>query len=70
MSDSMVNRRRFRTFNAIDDCTREGLIIEIGTSFSSKRIIRTLERVILERGKLSNIRTDNEPEFTSKDLEL
>ena len=70
MSDSMVNGRRFRTFNLIDDCTREILAIEIDTSLSSKRIIRILERVILERGKPSIIRTDNGPEFTSKELEL
>jgi putative transposase len=70
MSDSMVGARRFRTVNLIDDCTREVLKIEIDTSQSSKRIIRTLERVILERGKPSTIRTDNGPEFTSKDLEL
>ena len=70
MSDSMVGGRRFRTFNLIDDCTREVLAIEIDTSLSSKRIIRTLERVILDRGKPNIIRTDIGPEFTSKDLEL
>jgi putative transposase len=70
MSDSMVGGRRFRTFNLIDDCTREALAIEIDTSLSTKRIIRTLERVILERGKPKMIRTDNGPEFTSKELEL
>jgi len=70
MSDSMVGGRRFRTFNLIDDCTREVLAIEIDTSLSSKRIIRTLERVIFDRGKPNIIRTDNGPEFTSKDLEL
>ena len=70
ISDSMVNGRRFRTFNLIDDCTREVLSIQIDTSLSSKRIIRILERVILERGKPSIIRTDNGPEFTSKELEL
>lgn len=70
MSDSMVGGRRFRTFNLIDDCTREVLAIEIDTSLSSKRIIRTLERAILDRGKPNIIRTDNGPEFTSKDLEL
>lgn len=46
------------------------LVIEIDTSLSSKRIIRTLERVILDRGKPNIIRTDNGSEFTSKDLEL
>jgi putative transposase len=70
MSDSMVGGRRFRNFNLIDDCTQEVLAIEIDTSLSSKRIIRTLERVILDRGKPNIIRTDNGPKFTSKDLEL
>lgn len=70
MSDSIVGGRRFRTFNLIDDCTREVLAIEIDTSLSSKRIIRTLERVILDKGKANIIRTDNGPEFISKDLEF
>jgi len=69
MNGSMVDGRRFRTFSLIDNCTREVLAIEIDTSLSSKRIIRTLERVILDRGKPNIIRTDNGPEFTSKDLE-
>jgi putative transposase len=69
MSDSMFNGRRFRTFNLIDDCTGGALAIEIDTSLSSKRIIRILERFILERGKLTTIITDNGPDFRSKELE-
>jgi putative transposase len=46
------------------------LAIEIDTSLSAKRIIRTLERIIEQRGKPRTIRTDNGPEFTSKDFEL
>lgn len=69
MSDSMVGNRKFRTFNVIDDCTREVLAIEIDTSLSSRRIIRTLERVIVDRGIPSTIRTDNGPEFTSHHFE-
>jgi putative transposase len=59
MSDSMVGNRKFRTFNVIDDCTREVLAIEVDTSLSSRRIIRTLERVIVDRGTPTAIRTDN-----------
>lgn len=70
MSDSMVGNRKFRTFNVMDDCSREALAIEIDTSLSSKRIIRTLEQVIEKRGKPETVRTDNGPEFTSKDFEL
>jgi putative transposase len=49
MSDSVVSGRRFRTFNVMDDCSREALAIEIDTSLSSKRVIRTLERIIEDR---------------------
>lgn len=70
MSDSLMGIRKFRTFNVMDDCSREALAIEIDTSLSSKRIIRTLERIIEQRGKPKTIRTDNGPEFTSKDFEL
>jgi len=70
MSDAIVGNRKFRTFNLIDDCSREVLAIEIDTSLSSKRIIRTLDRVIEQRGKPSILRADNGPDFTSKDLEL
>jgi putative transposase len=70
MSDSMVGNRKFRTLNVMDDCSREVLAIEIDTSLSSKRVIRTLEKIIEQRGMPATIRTDNGPEFTSKDLEL
>lgn len=64
MSDSMVGNRKFRTFNVIDDCTREALAIEVDTSISAKRVIRVLEKIIEQRGKPTTIRTDNGPEFT------
>jgi transposase InsO family protein len=60
---------KFRTFNVMDDCTGEALAIEIDTSLSSKRIVRTLESVIAWRGKIQVIRTDNGPEFTFKEFE-
>lgn len=70
MSDSMIGNRKFRTFNVMDDYSREILAIEIDTSLSSKRVIRTLERVIETRGIPKSVRTDNGPEFTSKEFEL
>ena len=70
MSDSMVGGRKFRTFNVMDDCSREALAIEVDTSLSSKRIIRTLNRAIDMHGKPTAVRVDNGPEFTSNDFEL
>ena len=70
MSDTMVQGRKFRTFNVMDDCTREALAIEVDTSLSSKRIIRTLNRTIDMHGKPAAVRVDNGPEFTSHEFEL
>ena len=70
MCDSMVHGRKFRSFNVIDDGSREALAIEVDTSISSKRVIRTLERTIDIHGKPEAVRVDNGPEFTSKDFEL
>jgi putative transposase len=69
MSDSIMGDRKFRTFNVMDDCTREALAIEIDTSLSSKRKIRTVESVIAWRGKPQDIRVDNGTEFTCKGFE-
>ncbi|UCJ04870.1 hypothetical protein KTO58_14280 [Chitinophaga pendula] len=41
-SDTLVNGRKFRTLNITDDCNRKALAIEIDTSLSAKRVIRTL----------------------------
>jgi putative transposase len=65
MSDSMAGNRKFRTFNIIDDSTREVLAIEVDTSISAQRVIRTLNRIIERQGKPIAIRVDNGPEFTA-----
>ena len=51
MSDSLMGLGKFRSFKVMDDCSREALAIEIDTSLSAKRIIRTIERIIAHRGK-------------------
>lgn len=63
MSDSLVDGRKFRLLNIIDDFNRESLVIEIDTSLPSRRVIRALNRIIAQRGKPANIRVDNGPEF-------
>lgn len=65
MSDGMVGGRKFRTLNVIDDSTREVLAIEIDTSISSQRVVRTLNWIIEREGKPETIRVDNGPEFTA-----
>ena len=59
MSDTLVDGRRFRLFNVLDDFNRESLAIEVDTSMPSLRVIRVLNRIITKRGKPANIRSDN-----------
>ncbi len=70
MSDSLVDGRRFRLLNIIDDYNRESLWIEIDTSLPSRRVIRVLERLLEMHGKPLRIRVDNGPEFISDLLKL
>jgi putative transposase len=69
MSDSLVDGRKFRLLNIIDDFNRESLAIEVDTSLPSLRVIRVLERLVAQKGKPANIRCDNGPEFISHKLE-
>lgn len=69
MSDSLVDGRKFRLLNVIDDFNRESLAIEIDTSLPCLRVIRVLNGLINQRGKPQNIRSDNGPEFTSHRLQ-
>ena len=65
MCDRLVDGRRFRLLNIIDDFNRESLVIEVDTSIPAARLIRVLEKLINERGCPANIRCDNGPEFIS-----
>ena len=69
MSDSLADGKKFRLLNIMDDFNRESLAIEVDTSLPSLRVIRTLVRIIDQRGKPANIRTDNGPEFISHQLQ-
>ena len=68
MGDSLVDGRRFRLLNIIDDYNRESIWIEVDTSLPALRVIRVLERLLELRSKPSRIRVDNGPEFISDKL--
>ncbi len=68
MSDALVDGRKFRLFNVLDDYNRESLAIEVDTSLPSLRVQRVLSKLIRERNKPSIIRVDNGPEFISNTL--
>jgi putative transposase len=69
MSDSLVDGRKFRLLNVLDDFNRESLAIEVDSSLPSLRVIRVLEQLISRRGKPANIRVDNGPEFISHKMQ-
>lgn len=68
MADALWSGRRFRTFNVIDDFSREALRIEIDTSLPSARVIRALNELVELRGKPKRLRLDNGPELISHAL--
>ncbi len=67
-SDALWDGRRFRTFNVLDDFTRECLTIEIDLNLPATRVIRALDRVAAWRGYPGKLRMDNGPEFIATAL--
>ena len=65
MHDQLADGRRYRLFNVIDDCNREGLAIEVDFSLPAERVIRSLDQIIEWRGQPETIRCDNGPEYIS-----
>lgn len=66
MHDVLMDGRKFRVFNIIDDYNREAIAVEASHGFPAERVVRLMARVILFRGKPNCIRVDNGTEFTSK----
>lgn len=69
MTDSLATGRGFRTFNVVDDFTRECVAIEVDTSLSGERVTRVLDQVIERRGKPQSLVMDNGPEFAGRALD-
>ena len=68
MSHALVNQRKFRTLNVIDDFNRDAIVIEVAHSMLAVRVTALMEQIIDEHGKPKCIRVDNGPQFVSKEF--
>jgi len=69
MSDQLADGRKIRTFNVVDDFSRECLAVEVDTSLWGALVTRVLDRLVAERGRPARIVLDNGPEFTGQQLD-
>ncbi len=69
VSDGLVDGRRLRCLNIVDDFTKECLAIEVDTSLPGRRVVGVLERLAESRGLPQSVTVDNGPEFVSKALD-
>jgi len=65
----LADGQPFRTFNVVDDFSRECLAIEVDTSIPGLGVVPVLDRIAQERGHPKAIVIDNGPEFTGKVLD-
>jgi putative transposase len=69
MRDTLASGRAFRTFNVVDDLSRESRAIEIDHSLPGLRVVRTLDAIAAVHGYPEEIVCDNGPEFTGRALD-
>ena len=65
MSDALMDGRKFRTFNVIDDYNHEALMAHPSFSLPAIKVTRLLEQIALTKGYPEMIRVDNGTEFRS-----
>lgn len=65
VSDALGDGRRFRILCVVDDFSRECLACVVDTSIGGVRVVRELERLVMERGLPGVIVSDNGCELTS-----
>lgn len=69
VSDGLMDGRRLRCLNIVDDFTKECLAIEVDTSLPGRRVVSVLERLAESRGLPQSVTVDNGPEFAGKALD-
>ena len=54
MSDALMNGKRFRTMNILDDYNREALGIKVSESLPSERVVAYLDEVANKRNSMDS----------------
>jgi len=69
VTDALFDGRRLRALAVLENCSCEFLAIEVGQSLKGEYIVRTLERIRVERGLPRTLMVDNGSEFVSKAMD-
>ncbi len=70
VSDQLQDGTRFRSLTIVDVFTREAVAIEVGQSLKGDDVVRTLNRLKLDREVPKVLFCDNGSEFTSQAMDL
>lgn len=70
MVDRTHNGRPFKTFNVIDEFTRECLAIKVARKLTSEDVENTLAELFKTRGIPKHVRSDNGSEFIASKLRM
>ena len=66
--DQTADGRALKLLNIVDEFTREALVMLVERSIDADTVVRTLERLVAERGAPELLRCDNGPEMTAHAL--
>ena len=65
-SPMIAHGQKLKCLVAVDEYSRECLVIEVGQRIDAQRVIHTLKRLMWDRELPRYIRSDNGPEFVSQ----
>ena len=64
--DKLSNGRPYKMLTVLDEYTREALSVKVGIKMGATEVLEALYPLLLQRGKLDYLRSDNGPEFSAK----
>ena len=70
MSDALINGRKFRTVNILDDWNREAMGIKASHTLPAERVTDYLDWLAMQRGYPKQLRVDNGPENISERMRV